>query len=284
MRIGVVVLPDESLAEQARRYARIEELGFAYAWTYDHLVWGGLPDAPWHSTTVALAVAAQATHRVEVGTWMSSPNFRHPAPWARDLVSLQELSGGRLVCGVGSGGVPDAGLLREDDPAMAERTADFHEFTRVLRRARDEPTLDHAGDAYRIRGLRNELVRTTPRVPLVVAANGPRGVRLAADVGDGWATAGRPGAPLEQWWGVVADLARQYADAGGRGRRMLSLDSAPRFSLETAAFFADQVGRAEALGFTDVVVHWPRGSDPYRESVAALEEVAARHTAGPPAP
>lgn len=279
MRIGVVVLPDEPLAEQARRYARVEELGFAHAWTYDHLVWGGLPDAPWHSTTVALAVAAQATCRVELGTWVSSPNFRHPATWARDLVSLQELSGGRIVCGVGSGGVPDAGLLRDHDPSMAKRTADFHEFTHLLRRALDEPTLDHAGDAYRIRGLHNELVRTTARVPLVVAANGPRGVRLAADVGDGWATMGRPNAPLEQWWGVIADLAARYGEAGGEGRRMLSLDAAPRFSLESTGFFADQLGRAEELGFTDVVVHWPRNDDPYRGSVGVLEEVAQRHCA-----
>lgn len=277
MRIGVVVLPDVPLTEMGRRYARIEQLGFDHAWAYDHLVWGGLPNAPWHSTAVALAVAAQATRRVELGTWMSSPNFRHPATWARDLVSLQELSQGRVVCGVGSGGMPDAGLLRDDDPSMAERTAAFHEFTRTLRRALDEPTLDHAGTAYRIRGLRNELLRTTDRVPLVVAANGPRGVRLAVEVGDGWATSGRPNAPMDEWWAVVADLATRYADAGGTGRRMLSLDTAPRFSLESAAFFADQVGRAAELGFTDVVTHWPRADEPYAGHLDVLEQVAAAH-------
>ncbi|GAB3705700.1 LLM class flavin-dependent oxidoreductase [Mariniluteicoccus flavus] len=273
VQVGVCVLPEHPLRETARAFAHVEELGFDHGWTYDHLVWRGLPDAPWHSTTVTLAGAALATSTLPLGTWVSSPNFRHPVTWARDLVSLQELSGGRLLCGVGSGGSPDAELLG-DDLDVRGRTRRFHEFVRVLRRALDEPTLDHEGDHYTVRGYRNVAAAGVARVPLLVAASGPRGVRLAAEVGDGWITQGAGGHDLDAWWRHNRDLAEQYADAGGTGRRLLSLDTAPTFSLASAEFFRDQVGRAGEAGFTDVVTHWPRPSDPYAGALATLEAVA----------
>ena len=58
--------------------------------------------------------------------------------------------------------------------------------------------------------------------------------------------------------------------------RYLSLDSAPVFSLRSAEFFADQVGRAADLGFTDVVTHWPRASSWYAGDEAVLADVATR--------
>jgi hypothetical protein len=55
---------------------------------------------------------------------------------------------------------------------------------------------------------------------------------------------------------------------------VLSLDAAPVFSLSSAGFFADAVGRAGELGFTDVVTHWPRESSWYAGSEAVVEQVA----------
>ena len=73
------------------------------------------------------------------------------------------------------------------------------------------------------------------------------------------------------------------ARRGGGGRRpeapldrYLSLDGAPRFSLESAELFTEMVGRAGELGFTDVVTHWPRAEGVYAGSEAVLEEVAGR--------
>ena len=58
--------------------------------------------------------------------------------------------------------------------------------------------------------------------------------------------------------------------------RYLSLDSAPVFSLRSADFFAEQVARAAALGFTDVITHWPRASSWYAGDEAVLADVATR--------
>lgn len=87
---------------------------------------------------------------------------------------------------------------------------------------------------------------------------------------------------LGAWWRSVAELAKRFEDAAaaaGRGDgevdRVLSLDAAPVFSLSSAGFFAEAVGRAADLGFTDVVTHWPRENSWYAGSETVLETVAS---------
>ena len=118
------------------------------------------------------------------------------------------------------------------------------------------------------------------RVPLLIAANGPRSIRLAATLGDGWITYGGRGETLDEWFAHVAELVGRFddaVDAVGRGPldRVLSLDSSPRFSLESVELYAEMAGRARELGFTDVVTHWPRPDGPYAGDLAVLEAVAS---------
>lgn len=278
MRHGVVVLTDESWRETAPRWRAVEEMGFDHAWTYDHLVWGGLPDSPWHSAVPTLAAAAGVTERVGLGTFVSSPNQNHPYTYARDVITLDDLTGGRFLCGVGTGGDLDARLLGAD-LAVRQRVERFHEFVPLLDRLLREDHVDHDGDWYTTRDARTLPGPVRHRVPLLVAANGPRSIRLAAEHGDGWVTYGGRGETLEDWFAHLAELVdrfgRALADAGRvAGDRYLSLDSSPRFSLESAGLYAELVGRAAELGFTDVVSHWPRAQGPYAGDPAVLEEVA----------
>ncbi len=97
-------------------------------------------------------------------------------------------------------------------------------------------------------------------------------------MGDHWAEGGT----LEEWW-TGLDAARHTLEetlvAVGREPasfpRYLNLDSSPQFSLTSRGVFEEMVGRAEGLGFTDVITHWPRTDGPYAGSVAVLEDVAA---------
>lgn len=57
LRHGIVVVPEHRWAEASPRWRAAEEMGFAHAWTYDHLVWGGLPDAPVFAYAPTLALA-----------------------------------------------------------------------------------------------------------------------------------------------------------------------------------------------------------------------------------
>jgi len=115
MKFGVVILPDERWHDGALRWRRAEELGFDHAWTYDHIAWGTLRDSTWFGAVPTLAAAALTTDRIRLGTLVASPNFRHPVSFARELISLDDVSQGRFVLGIGAGGLGwDATVLGQD--------------------------------------------------------------------------------------------------------------------------------------------------------------------------
>ena len=95
-------------------------------------------------------------------------------------------------------------------------------------------------------------------------------------------TFGKGGETLDDWWTGIAELSAKLDEAEAAAARAtpldryLSLDGAPRFSLESADLFTEMVGRARELGFTDVVTHWPRAEGVYAGRESVLEEVATR--------
>lgn len=286
MRYGITILPEQRWSQTAPRWRRAEELGFDHAWTYDHLVWAGLPDVPWFGTMPTLTAAALVTSRIKLGTFVSSPNYRHPYVYFRDLMALDDISGGRVLCGLGTGGDLDSRILGED-LTLKERVSRFHEFVRVLDRLQREDHVDHEGDSYRTvdaRTLPGPVQQ--PRVPFIIAANGPKSLALAAELGQGWVTYGKGGDTEEAWWAGVAELVDRLEQTGTPpADRYLNVDAGDRFALESVDRFADVVGRAEELGFTDVVTHWPRSwGDPgssYAGTESVLDEVAARFLSQP---
>lgn len=284
MRIGIVILPQLPWHLQRHLWRRAEEYGFDQAYTYDHLSWRSLADEPWGATIPTLTAAACVTDRIRIGTFVASPNFRHPVPFAKEIATLDDIARGRLVLGIGAGGTGfDATVLGDAvlaPGARHERFVDFVTALDTLLRGEVDAPISHRGawftaDRARMVGAPVQ----TPRVPFMIAANGPRGMRLAARHGDAWVTTGGDGLTGEDWWRSVADLAHRCDEieaAAHRERpldRVLSLDSGG-YSLESAARHRDSVARAEALGFTDVVVHWPRASGIYAGAESVLDEIA----------
>jgi alkanesulfonate monooxygenase SsuD/methylene tetrahydromethanopterin reductase-like flavin-dependent oxidoreductase (luciferase family) len=291
MRVGVIVLPIGGWAERGSRWRAVEELGFDHAWTYDHLTWDPLAGLPWGATVPELVAAAGVTSRIRLGTWMASPNYRHPVPFARELAALDDLSGGRAVLGIGAGGTGSDALVLGDPPlAPAERAARLEEFVELLDAVLTRPRTSHLGTFYRAVDADTTMACVQqPRIPFVVAANAPRTMRLAARFGAGWATTGassvlRGETDDQAWWDGVAGLARQFdqvLDAAGRDPssidRMLSVDAAPTFALVSVGYFEEVAGRAAALGFTDIVVHWPvPGAARYDAPQSMVEAIAGR--------
>ena len=119
-----------------------------------------------------------------------------------------------------------------------------------------------------------------PRMPLLIAGNGPKAIRYAARHGDGWVTTGGSEEDREQWWSGVAALSARFDDeyaASARPddiARILSIDTESDYSLASAAAYEDAVGRAASLGFTDVVAHWPRAEGIYAGTESVLDEIA----------
>jgi alkanesulfonate monooxygenase SsuD/methylene tetrahydromethanopterin reductase-like flavin-dependent oxidoreductase (luciferase family) len=293
MRFGVVILPQYDWPEAAGRWRRAEELGFDHAWTYDHLSWRGLAGERWHATVPTLTAAATATRRIGLGTFVASPNFRHPVPFAKDIATVDQISGGRVLLGLGSGGTGfDAHVLGQPRLSPRERFARFAEFAEGLDAllrfegpgAGGSSGISFEGEWYTASGARmvGEPAQR-PRMPLHLAANGPKALALAVRIGDGWVTTGGDHDDDATWWRSVGDLIHRLDDAcAAAGRdpstiaRTLSLDDEARYSLASVGAFEDAVGRAAELGYTDVVSHWPREHGLYAGDESVVDEVAAR--------
>ena len=282
MRIGIVILPDQRWADSQRRWRQADEWGFDHAWTYDHLGWRDLVDGPWFDSMATLTAAAGVTERIRLGPLVASPNFRHPAAFARQVTALDDISAGRVLLGLGAGGIGfDSAVLGGETLPPRQRVDRFTEFTELLDAILRTDGVSLRGEWFAAVDARNNPgCVQQPRVPFVMAANAPRSMRLAARYGQGWVTfAGAE--TTEEWWTavrlLVAQMERTLA-AEGRDPatldRYLSLDAAPVFSLSSPDFFADAVARAADLGFTDVITHWPRESSWYAGDEEVLVRVA----------
>ncbi|MBP2475407.1 alkanesulfonate monooxygenase SsuD/methylene tetrahydromethanopterin reductase-like flavin-dependent oxidoreductase (luciferase family) [Crossiella equi] len=285
MRFGITILPEHRWSMAAPLWRTAESLGFDHLWTYDHLAWRSLADRPWFGTTPTLTAAATVTSHVRLGTFVASPNFRHPIAFARDLLALDDISEGRFTLGVGSGGTGwDVSMFGNDPLPPAARFERLREFVELLDLLLTEDHVTYRGEYFTAVDARTQpgcLQR--PRLPFVVAANGPKAMRLAVRYGTGWATTGTGGDTVDEWWRNLAELVNRFNDVLAASERdpatvdrYLQFDAGPRFSLESAEAFADGVGRATELGFTDLVTHWPRPEDWYAGREEVLFEVAAK--------
>ena len=287
VRHGIVILPQEDWPAAARRWRKAEEYGFDSAWSYDHLSWRSLADQRWHATIPTLTAAAMVTSRIGLGLFVASPNFRHPVPFAKEIATLDDIAAGRVWLGVGSGGTGfDASVLGQPELSPRERHARFVEFVDDLDRLLrfENPGsggISFAGEWYTARSARMVgAPERRPRMPLLIAGNGPKTIRYAAQRGEGWITTGGTEEDRERWWTELAVLAARFDDeyaASGRREdviRVVSIDIESDYTLASFAAYEDAVGRAAGLGFTDVVAHWPREGGIYAGDEAVLDEVA----------
>ncbi|MFI1505118.1 LLM class flavin-dependent oxidoreductase [Streptomyces sp. NPDC020597] len=290
LRLSTVILPVDRWHEGGRaKWRRAEELGFHAAYTYDHLSWRSFRDGPWFGALPTLTAAATATDRLRLGTLVTSPNFRHPVTLAKELISLDDVSGGRVTLGIGAGGNGfDAEVLGQEAWTPRERADRFGEFLPLLDRLLTEDAVSHRGVHYSAEEARNiPGCVQRPRLPFAVAATGPRGLKLAARYGQAWVTTGDPrlyeaGTPEQSdaaLLGQLDKLAKACADVGRDAAeldRILLTGFTPDRAgpLESVEAFVDFAGRQRELGFTEIVVHWPIADSDFAADQAVFEDIA----------
>ncbi|MFF3713360.1 LLM class flavin-dependent oxidoreductase [Streptomyces phaeochromogenes] len=276
LRLSTVILPYLRWHEGGRSaWQRAEQLGFHTAFTYDHLSWRTFREGPWYGAVPTLTAAAGATDRLRLGTLVTSPNFRHPVTLAKELIALDDISGGRITLGIGAGGSGfDATTLLQSGEVPwtpRERADRFGEFVPLLDRLLTEDSVSHDGTFYSAREAYNiPGCVQRPRLPFAVAATGPRGLKLAAGYGQAWVTTGDPklfeaGTPEQSVQAIRGQVEKLTTACEAVGRDVNELDKVllTGFTpdrarpLESLDAFVDFAGRHMELGFTDIVIHWP---------------------------
>ena len=259
-----------------------EELGFDHAWLVDHLTpTDRSPDEPIHEAWTLLAAIAARTERIRLGVLVTSNTFRNPALLAKSAVTVDHISGGRLILGLGAGWHEDEHRRYGIDlPAPAERVDRLEEAVRVIVALQD----GGADDVRRAATIDSTTRRSAPkplqrpRIPLLIAAHRPRMIRLAARYADMWDTFPElPGTATDGVTTSVAERMEAFEAACLRsGRESTAIRRSTWAEADVGASedaFVDFARRHHALGFTDISVIPPGSRDLPTLRRTALERI-----------
>lgn len=254
-----------------------EELGFDHAWLVDHLVdTDGPPENGCLEGWTLLAALAARTSRIRLGVLVSSNTFRHPALLVKEAVTVDHVSDGRLILGMGTGwNVDEHRRYGLDLPEPGERVDRFEEAIEVVTQMMAQERTTFTGRFYRLDDARLQPPPVQhPRIPILIAAHRPRMLRIAARYADQWDTfAAMPGTATDGVEAEVADrialLDRACLDIGRDPTGIRRSTWASSEVLASTAAYVDFVERHRALGFTDFTTVLPA---PGNERI--LEEVA----------
>lgn len=250
MRFGYIVTGGDPRT-QAKLAAEAEASGWDGVFTFDAIDIGGMDMYdPW----VVLTAMAMRTERVRLGAMIFAPTRRRPWKLAREALTLDHLSGGRLVLPVGLGALDDRGFGSVGEPTEArERAAILDETLAIIDALWTGERLNHDGDRYRIEGMTmRPLPVQRPRIPVWVVGAWPalRSMRRAA-----------------RWEGIV--LQPRDADAWRA--------DAPAVVREASGWIAGERAAAGHTGPFEIVVDGtsPPGDPAAADRARALAEAGA---------
>ncbi len=191
MRIGIMIEGQEGIGwEQWRDIVRwTEELGFESLWRSDHFFsLGGPRDRDSLETMVSLAYAAEHTSRLSFGPLVCSMTFRHPALLARMAAAIDQLSGGRLILGIGAGwNVPEHEAFGIELPSVRLRLDALEEGAQVIRSLLGTQPATFDGKRYRLRDAFMNPKPAQPSLPILIGGGGEkRTLRIVAKLADEW--------------------------------------------------------------------------------------------------
>jgi alkanesulfonate monooxygenase SsuD/methylene tetrahydromethanopterin reductase-like flavin-dependent oxidoreductase (luciferase family) len=286
VRFQVLCLPNVPWPVLRERFVRLEELGFESAGLPDHFVDWTNPASPWFESWTALTGLAAATTSLRLATCVTQIPLRNPAMFARQALTLDHVSGGRLEIGLGTGLVGDRSypMIGVADWEPKERVARLAEYVEIVDRLLRDETTTFEGTYYRVDGaIVNPRPVQTPRPPITVGALGPVMMRHVARWADTWSTmsfdpsfdvqVAETRERVEHLEDACAAVGRDPATLG-RSYLMFDAEARPRGGTyayyESVDRFEEMAGRILELGIHELVIYYP----PDERQLPTFERIA----------
>ncbi len=287
MRIGALLMPTDPWPETKAKAQELEAAGFDHLWVYDHINWRRYRHRPWFGAVPWLTGVAAATSTIRLGTLVANPNIRHPLTFAKDVITLDHISGGRVTLGIGAGGTGhDASIMGHEPLSPGRRVDRLQEFLTMLDGLLCGTIESARGGFYSVTDAQiHPKCLQEPRVPFAIAAGGPRTISLAARFGEAWITWGDTSGRDLTPDGTIAAVQRQLellaraCDAADRRMddldRIFLIGNTEDRPLVSAEAFLDFARTYAAMGFTDLVFHHPRVDDEiWNEDPSVVDDIA----------
>ncbi|HEY4332754.1 MAG TPA: LLM class flavin-dependent oxidoreductase, partial [Ilumatobacteraceae bacterium] len=189
MRFQVLSLPSAPWDELVERFVRLDEMGIEVGAIADHFVDWTKPTNPWLESWTLLAGIAASTTRIRLTTCVSQIPLRNPAMLARQALTLDHISHGRIEVGLGTGITvdPSYDMIGIPNWEPRERVARFGEYVTIVGQLLANEVSSFSGKHYAVSGaVMNPRPVQSPRPPIMVAAMGPAMIRHAASSADIW--------------------------------------------------------------------------------------------------
>jgi probable F420-dependent oxidoreductase len=196
LSFGVTVLPDPPYTRLIELTKKAEEHGFEYSWTYDsHILW--------QDSYATLPLVAAATEKIKLGHCVTNPGIRDPTVTASWYATMQDISNGRMVMGIGRGD-----SSRRVVGLKPVKVAEFEARLRMIKDLMNGRKVEWNEKELQLEWVRDEL----PDIPMQVAGYGPRALGVAGRVGDG-VIIQLADPQIIQW---IMETARKAAEEDGR--------------------------------------------------------------------
>ena len=267
MNVGVA-LPSRGPQASPENLATVarwaEELGYDSVWVSDRAIlpeqvdswypyeadhrWQYPADIPWMDPLLALGWAAAATSRVKLGTAVLVAPLRHPVLLAKQVATLDYLSGGRIILGLGVGWMKEEFDLVE--AAFTQRGKRAAEMVALMRALWGGETVDFEGDFFQVRGCQMHPAPAQSSIPIVWGGHSEAALRRVAQVGDGWLPLLLSFDDLTSRLKKLTDFCREYDRDPSSLRVIVAPEDAHPVSAET-------LERYQTLGIRHLLIRPP---------------------------
>jgi len=259
---GIQTIQTWTWPELRERWMWFESLGFDSLWLPDHFFPTAGRDKPMFEAWTLLAGLAMVTSRARIGVLVSSNTFRHPALLAKQAVTVDHLSDGRLELGIGAGWfVDEHEVFGLDFPETRELVQRYEEAVKLIDGYLTHDEFSFQGSYFSLKGAFNRPPPVQrPRPPLVMGAHGPRMLRLVARYADTWNSFAPPGElrirnnQLTEFCLEIGRDPREIKRAMFYGVNQ-SPEEDPWASIDA---FEDFIGRYQEAGMTEFVLQPPK--------------------------
>jgi F420-dependent oxidoreductase-like protein len=265
LRFGLKLSGQDTTVEALRAVWRIaDESGFDHVWDFDHLasIGDGGPDRPIYEGWTLQAAMAEATKRVRIGCLVTGNTYRNPALLAKEAVTVDHLSGGRLEFGIGAAWAEIEHQMYGFE-GLDHRVGRLSESLQIIKSLFTEERTNFDGRYYHFKdAIANPKPIQKPHPPFWIGASGPSTLRLVARYADVWNIAGGDPDRVKELTAMLEEACGAVGRNPSEIRRSLQFgwDGADRGQLlELCAQYLE-------LGVTEQVIYL-RGGQP--EALAA---------------
>ena len=214
MTFGVVIRPQHhSWAAMSAEWAEAEAIGFESIWTNDHFYsLLGPHDRDAFEAQTTLAAIAHSTSSVRFGAMTYSVTHRHPAVLYKQVVTLDQMSGGRAMLGIGAGwDEPEHAMFSVPFPSAGERVSRLEETLKIFKLLETEQRTNFNGKFYKLTDTPFQPKPVNGHVPILIGGSKPRMLGLIGRFADIWDSGMKP-----DEWAIAFGTIRDHARTAGR--------------------------------------------------------------------